>query len=250
MSIPRYGHIGIIGGVGPFATCELLRRITELTKARKDQDHADVSVLSYPSMIPDRSDYLLGKTKLNPIKPIKFIFKKLVDLGAEIIGVPCNTLHATEYWQELEELANFHNVQLINMVAECTAKVATRTPMSSTVCALTTSGAAKATVYSQRLKSLGLQVMELNEVDQACLQSAVFDESFGLKACGWKSPRAVELINNIILSTRKSGASVIILGCSELSLIASEINSQGCVIYDPMDILAKELYERSVDLRL
>jgi aspartate racemase len=52
--------IGIVGGVGPYAGLDLLRKVYDNTVAGKDQDHLDVVMISVPAAIPDRTAYLLG----------------------------------------------------------------------------------------------------------------------------------------------------------------------------------------------
>ena len=44
--------IGIIGGMGPLATCDLMNKIIRFTDAQKDQDHIRICVVSNTN-IPD-----------------------------------------------------------------------------------------------------------------------------------------------------------------------------------------------------
>ena len=55
--------IGIIGGMGPLATCDLMNKIIRFTDAQKDQDHIRICVDSNTN-IPDRTTAILhhGKT--------------------------------------------------------------------------------------------------------------------------------------------------------------------------------------------
>ena len=46
--------IGILGGMGPLATADLLRKIVLLTKAEKDGDHIRIYIDDNPR-IPDRT---------------------------------------------------------------------------------------------------------------------------------------------------------------------------------------------------
>ena len=46
--------IGIIGGMGPLATCDLMDKIIRFTDAQKDQDHIRICVDSNTN-IPDLS---------------------------------------------------------------------------------------------------------------------------------------------------------------------------------------------------
>ena len=53
--------IGIVGGVGPLAGLDVFKKIIEETVVQKDQEHLPVLLMSYPHLIVDRTEYLLGK---------------------------------------------------------------------------------------------------------------------------------------------------------------------------------------------
>ena len=57
--------IGIVGGIGPYAGLDLLKKVFDNTLANSDQEHLDTILLSMPSKIEDRTEYLIGKVKIN-----------------------------------------------------------------------------------------------------------------------------------------------------------------------------------------
>ena len=70
--------LGVIGGMGPMAGGYLCQLITQKTKASTDAEHIDMVLASFPR-IPDRTAYLLDKSKPNPADEIIRIGKSLVD---------------------------------------------------------------------------------------------------------------------------------------------------------------------------
>jgi len=62
--------IGIVGGVGPYAGLDLVRKLFNNTLAGSDQEHLDVVMISMPGSIPERTEYLLGRVKENPGRAI------------------------------------------------------------------------------------------------------------------------------------------------------------------------------------
>ena len=50
--------VGIIGGMGPAATCDLMEKIIALTKASRDQDHLHI-ITDCNTAIPDRTEAIL-----------------------------------------------------------------------------------------------------------------------------------------------------------------------------------------------
>lgn len=83
--------LGILGGMGPLATSDILARVIALTPARLDQDHIPILVRCVPQ-IPDRTEALLG---LGP-SPHDALVKGAESLrraGAEVLAIACNTAH-------------------------------------------------------------------------------------------------------------------------------------------------------------
>ncbi|WP_043115110.1 aspartate/glutamate racemase family protein, partial [Pseudacidovorax intermedius] len=57
---PGLAPIGILGGMGPLATVDFMRKILAATPARCDQEHLPLLVSSIPQ-IPDRTAAFLGE---------------------------------------------------------------------------------------------------------------------------------------------------------------------------------------------
>ena len=75
--------IGILGGMGPLATADLLRKIVLLTKAEKDGDHVRVFIDDNPR-IPDRTAAILTGGE-NPLPQMTDSLEKLEKCGASCI---------------------------------------------------------------------------------------------------------------------------------------------------------------------
>lgn len=60
------GAIGVLGGVGPYAGLDLMRKIFDQTEANCDQEHLSVIQYSLSEHIIDRTRFLLGETDENP----------------------------------------------------------------------------------------------------------------------------------------------------------------------------------------
>src|SRR5262245_32990820 len=118
--------IGIVGGVGPYAGLDLVKKIFDNTEAQRDQEHLDVLLINSPRLIDDRTNYILavrdGKVAtdpaLDPANPgcgIVACIRKLAAAGAEVVGVPLlqpgltrASLHDYRLGQILEALFAAH----------------------------------------------------------------------------------------------------------------------------------------------
>ncbi len=77
--------------MGPLASAEFLKILTEKFPAHRDQDHPKIIYLCDPQ-IPDRSAAIL-QSQEDPTTRLKSDLLKLVEWGSEILAVPCNTAH-------------------------------------------------------------------------------------------------------------------------------------------------------------
>ena len=84
--------LGIMGGLGPAASCYLYQMITDHTPAQKDQDHIDI-VISSRASTPDRTAFIVGKSKDDPFDVMEQDGISLVRYGATVLAIACNTVH-------------------------------------------------------------------------------------------------------------------------------------------------------------
>lgn len=81
--------VGILGGMGPYATCQFYQTILTLTKAAKDWDHCRIIIDSNPH-IPSRSRHLIYGEE----SPLEGMFEsclKLENYPVDLITIPCNS---------------------------------------------------------------------------------------------------------------------------------------------------------------
>ena len=83
--------VGILGGMGPMSTVDLMRKVTEKTPVRGERDHLRILVDSRPQ-IPDRPAALLG-TGESPVPMMQESARMLEKWGAELLAIPCNSAH-------------------------------------------------------------------------------------------------------------------------------------------------------------
>ncbi|MGY9013879.1 MAG: aspartate/glutamate racemase family protein, partial [Rhodospirillales bacterium] len=88
----REKTVGVIGGMGPEATVELMSRIIAKTPANDDVDHIHMIVDNDPK-IPSRIKALLEGTGEDPGPYIANMARKLQTAGADFLVMPCNTAH-------------------------------------------------------------------------------------------------------------------------------------------------------------
>ena len=240
--------IGIIGGVGPFAGLDLTSKIFSQTLARRDQDHLPLALLSVPSIIDDRTEFLLGKTPHNPAHAVSKLVLKLERMGATVVGIPCNTMHVPEIFDVLKE--NLHRqqsaIKVLHMVEEVVVFIQKNYPKMKKVGSLSTTGTWQKGLYEHALEKRGVTPVALDEALQHEVHDAIYNEQYGIKAqSNPVTPKAMELLKKGLKQLKDRGATGIILGCTEIPYALKGYKMEGVSLFDANMILARSLIAHS-----
>jgi len=103
--------VGVIGGMGPEATADFLRRLIAATPAQDDADHIHVLVDNNPK-VPSRIAALIERTSADPLPTLIAMAQGLERQGADLLVMPCNTAH---YY--LPAIAKAVNIPFLDMAA-------------------------------------------------------------------------------------------------------------------------------------
>lgn len=217
-------RLGIIGGLGPLATVYFMGLIINMTDAHCDQDHLEMIIYNFPS-IPDRTSFILGKSKDNPVIPMIKIGKQLEAQKVDNIAVPCITSH---YFYE--SLTENISVPIINIIKETALYL--KEKGVCTVGLAATDGTISANLFQKELTSQGINYVIPSDINQKYAMDLIYkDIKAGL-------PPEISKFESISKELRENGAEVIILGCTELSLIKRDYKIQGRYL-DAMEVLAR-----------
>tara|TARA_Y100001970_G_C14204969_1_gene843440 strand:- start:200 stop:946 length:747 start_codon:yes stop_codon:yes gene_type:complete len=238
--------IGIVGGIGSYAGIDLIKKIYDFTQAFCDQDHLPVSMLSAPHKIVDRTEFLLGNITTNPGFAIHDIIKTLVSNGANIIGIPCNTAHASPIFDVITNQLP-KSCKVIHLIDEVGHYLKTHLPKIRKVGILGTTGTLISKIYPKLLTHYNLTVIEPSqEIQDMFVQPAIYDKYYGIKTIA--NPISSKATNNLITAATylsRKGAECIILGCTEIPLAIQEETIENSLILDATKILAKALIRES-----
>ncbi|MEQ9767744.1 aspartate/glutamate racemase family protein [Pectobacterium versatile] len=158
--------IGVLGGMGPLATVDLLHKVVEETPASRDQDHVPVVVWNVPQ-IPDRQQALAG-TGESPLPALLHAIRQLNRLSVSHIVVPCNTAH--HWFDALTEASD----ALLLHIADATLHALTQADEAKAsprkIGLIATHGTLNAGWYQQRFAAqLGAETVVPNEQEMTTL---------------------------------------------------------------------------------
>lgn len=217
--------IGIIGGMGPLATCDLYEKIIKNTKAETDQEHLRIYIDNH-SDIPNRTDSILHGGE-SPVPYIVESGQKLISIGAQILAMACNTSH---YY--IEEIQRQLSVPILSIVESTYQSVLAE--KIKKVALFATEGTVKAKVY-QRIFEPEIEVIVPDDEEQQIVTEIIYQ---GVKA--GKRDYDATLFQKLSDRMFERGAEKIILGCTELPLAVSQYAIQGEFVDASLE-LAKNL---------
>jgi len=241
--------IGIVGGVGPYAGLDLMKKVFDQTRAGKDQDHVDTMLLSLPSGILDRTEYLEGRVEKNPAFAIANVVARLEEAGASVAGIPCNTAHTDKIFEViLRELQRMkRSIHVLNMVSETVSFIQSNHPQLRRIGVLSTTGTYKSRVYVNALEDQGFQVLvPEEEMQETLIHPAIYDPVYGIKSVSDPiNPRAKVNLQIGFDFLESRGAQGVILGCTEIPLAFPDLSIGGMTAIDPTLVLARALLKYS-----
>lgn len=221
--------LGIIGGLGPMATAYFMQLVIEMTKAETDQQHIEMLVHNCPS-IPDRTQYILGQSKDNPVPAILDIGNEMTAAGVDYIAIPCITAHCFH-----KELQNNISVPVINAIAETTDYLEARGIRKVGVMA--TDGTVQTGLFTTQMQERGMECIYPSKENQRLVMDIIYNNV--------KAGKPIEMDKFRYVSRKlfADNAKVILLGCTELSM-AKRDEKLGAGFLDVMEVLAKCSVER------
>jgi aspartate racemase len=237
--------IGIIGGVGPYAGADLLKKIFDNTLAEADQDYLDTLLFSLSSKILDRTEYLLNKKLENPGFAIAKVAESLYQAKATVAGIPCNTAHSIEIFGVIQNELNSKKIplKLLNMVDETIQFISASYPKITKVGVLSTTGTFKNKIYASplRLNNYTVILPSIN-MQENLIHPAIYDPVYGIKSTSNTiHPKARQNLLEGISALKEQGAELVILGCTEIPLVFTEKKVDGLITVDPTNILARAM---------
>ena len=199
--------IGILGGMGPYATVMFMQNILDLTNAKKDWDHIR-TVVDNNTQIPSRSRAILYN-ETSPYDAMLKSSKKLESYPVDAIVVPCNS---AIYW--IKEMEMSVSIPIFNTV-EVAVKATRNTHNPTKVAVLTGTVSYQTDLYKTTVENEGIEYIKLAKNIQSKVEGLIE----GIKLTGGNDNLQLQqdfasVIDEIVNLT---SAESIILGCTEFT---------------------------------
>ncbi len=219
--------VGIIGGMGPEATVDLMQRIIRLTPASDDCDHIRCLVDNNPK-IPSRIKAIIERDGENPGPCLADMARGLEKWGADFLVIPCNTAHY--YYQWIQEAVAIPVIHLIDLVCD---HITSRYPDRKRIGILASPSVAITGLYTERLTRLGYTDIWPDETRQADLFEIIRQIKKGNRGTEIRDQFRI-VCDNLV----ERGAEMGIVACTELGVIDTVLPIE---TVDAAQILAEQV---------
>jgi aspartate racemase len=215
--------VGVLGGMGPFATVEFFKKVLQYTPAKKDWDHLHL-IIDNNVKIPSRTRSVLYDEE-NPSSYIIKSINNLAKIGAEIVVLPCNSAHYF-YDQVVDDIT----IPWLSII-KTTADVAISNNLKKTLVLggyLTT----EKKLYNKYLSS----AVYLPDSDNRFIESVIEEVKLSSTISKDTRNKFEELINN-----NANSFDCIVLACTEFSVILPIIQTFGFQLIDSTTEYVKKI---------
>ena len=219
--------IGVLGGMGSYATLHFFERLLDAFDVEKEWERPRI-IIDNNCVLPSRTRAILYHERRDElVRGMADSIRRLVTYDVDAIAIPCNTAHCflPEVRGALGEPDRV--VDMLGLVA------AAAEPGTWSV--LATEGTVATRVYEQYLGPKGIKIDYGDEALQA-------ESRTWIEVVKQKQPIDAEAYFAFL---RRAGARVV-LGCTELSVLDAACGAPEDVrVLDPIGLMVAELHTRA-----
>ena len=237
MSTANQPVIGVIGGMGPEATVDLMRRVISATPATDDIDHIRMIVDNNPK-VPSRLKALLDKSGEDPAPVLAGMARGLEAAGAHVLVIPCNTAH-----HYLPDIRAAVGIPVVDMVALSVAWLQAILAPKSRIGLLASPAVRLTGLFEHHCARAGIGILSPEGAEEVAVLAVIK----GAKA-GYVSPAQKVAYRAAADALIARGAACLVVACTELSVLAGSgddgLGGAGVTVYDTLDVLVDDILAR------
>lgn len=224
--------IGVLGGMGTYATVHFFQQYADVFEAKKEFDRPRI-IIDNRCTMPSRVRAFLYNEKVDElINEMIDSMQNLVDSGCTHIVLACNTSHLflPEIYKKVPSLEN----KVINIIKQCVSTI--QNDGVKEVYLLGSEGTIDSSIYQNALEKYGIKCIVPKKDEYRLIRQCI--EAVKQNVYNEETKNIfVELVNRY---------DTCILGCTELPILYDKYKSdiaKSKKIYDPLLLVLKRLKE-------
>lgn len=223
--------IGILGGMGTYATINLFEQYAEIFHANKEWERPRMIIDNRCTMPSRVQAFLYHQDEEKLVAQMTESIKFLVNGGCNHIVLACNTSHLflPQIIKNYPEASNY----VLNMIDTCTSKI--KESGVNTVFLLASEGTIESSIYQRTLDKQQIECIVPKTSDYKDLRTCI--EAV-------KQNRYTEDVDKLFVRMANQYDNCI-LGCTELPILykRNKKNITCSNVFDPVHIILEELKE-------
>jgi aspartate racemase len=229
--------VGVLGGMGPAATLDLMAQVLRHTPRQREQDGIRLIVDSNPA-VPDRNNAIL-RGGPSPAPVLAEMARGLEAAGAEFVVMACNTAHTFQF-----DVERAIGVPFVSMIEEAGDAVAALAQGPSVVVGLLAAeGCLEAGLYQAEFARRGLACV----APEGALRSEFMDLLYAIKS-GDVGAQASARMAAIAAELQRHGAQILLGACTEVPLVLRP-DATTIPLVDATDVLARAIVDYALERR-
>lgn len=221
--------IGVLGGMGTYATIHLFQQYAKIFPAEKEWERPRILIDNRCTMPSRVKAFLYHENESELIEQMTDSLKNLLYAGCNRIVLACNTSHLflPQIYDRIPDLKEY----MVNIIEKCVSEVEKR--RLSEIHLLGSEGTIESRVYNSALADKGILCSEPNREEYYLIRECI--EAVKRNDYSGDEKRIfLDLIN-------KSNACI--LGCTELPILWNKYKDEvSCeVVLDPLNIALKSI---------
>lgn len=213
--------------MGPQATVLLQQRLIDAVEVTDDADHIPLIVDMNPQ-VPSRLSWILKGCGEDPGEVLVEMSQRLAASGARALAMPCNTAH--HFASQISASVDIPFFDMVDMGCQAASNIVGR---GGKVGILASPATDRISLFQKVLNTYETEAVYPDD------QPAILAAIRRMKAMGPQNTD-VATLTQAAENCREHGASCILVGCTEFSLIANEIEINLPVV-DTIDMLVERI---------
>lgn len=217
--------LGILGGVGPQTTSKVYLSVIERIRAGKDTNYPPIVIYNLPFPFAIEAEAIIQGVNSEKMIPYLVDGAKILEKSGASFGIlPCNTLH--KYMGEICESVKIPFLSILNETANELERLNIKT-----VGILATKTTVESDIYGEVLRKRGIDIFYPSKSEQNDISGIIVE-----LISGNEDDIHSNKIQSICNSLKDRGATGILLACTDLQLVISNVKSPVPII-DTTEVL-------------
>lgn len=204
--------LGILGGVGPETTSKIYHSIIDLFRKNKKDRYPSIVIYNLPFPFIIENEAIIKGINSYKMLPYLIAGAKILEKSGASFGIlPCNTLH-----KYIKEIRKAVGIPFLSILDETALRL--KSMKVKTVGILATETTIKDKLYNDFLKKHEINVLCPTRTEQNDVNKIIVE-----LLNGKKTNLQEKKIETICSSLYKKGAKAILLACTDLQIVTSDI---------------------------